>query len=209
MGRKFKRRGGYRLAWDIAAAVFADRGVLRPRDFDPQLNSHHWVHLPFCMSIEQRAPHLYTPWNVHPSQTALASCRGHGAVIGLESALWIAGHLLEEPLPVQIVVPRGSRATRFKDPPIDFHWSDTPDDEAYERRLDEVRVTVHSPARALVDILRIRPPKDWPPLDPRLFPMERVLRLGPQLRALARINAWVEARTRAATAAEPSHPHST
>jgi hypothetical protein len=206
MRRGTKRRGGFRVAIDVIEAALRARGVVRPRDFDRPLNSHNWVNIPTGVSMARWAPALFGPIGERPHDTALASFRGHCPVVGFESALWIAGYILEEPRPVQLVVPRGSRKTRHSEPPIEFHWSDVRDDEEHERDLYGIRVRVHSPARALVDIVRTRAPQNWPQIDPRLFPRERVLRLASQLRAARLLSAWLAAQTRGAPASIPPAP---
>ncbi len=203
MPRKWKRRGGIKVASDIIWKTLGDKGVLRARDFQSTLNSHNWIEFYGKLWVEEVAPRLHLE-RVYPAlPTELAVHRHRGSVIGLESALWVAKLLPEEPIPVRLVVRRGVRPSRFDNPSIEYHWSNTADPAMARMPVFHYRVPAHSVERALIDILRTRPPELWPMLPLDKLNLERLLQLGSQLRALARLSAWLERQKAAPAAASP------
>jgi hypothetical protein len=190
--KSMARRGGIKRAVDLVDELIAKRGVVRACDFERELNSHNWLKV-YPFPLKKVAPRIHCSFFSAAPTTAVATARTRGSVIGLESALWVSGLIPAEPLPVQIVVPRGSRRSRFIDPPIEYHWSDTPDPGTFEKTLWDIPVRVHSPTRALVDVIRIRPPERWPRLAPGAFSEPELLELARVLRAVGKVSDWISA----------------
>jgi hypothetical protein len=155
------------------------------------MNTHNWVNI-LRHSLQEAAPMIFTSDWQTPSPTALAPARHRGSILGLESALYVLGLIQQEPLPVRLVIPRGLKPSRFKDPPIEYHWSSTPDPRARELWFQGIRVCVHSLERAVIDILRAREPNLWPVLWREDVSEAAIMLLAAPLRATTLVTAWIE-----------------
>lgn len=185
------------VAYDITHRVIREKGVLRACDFERELNSHNWLSIYAGLFVKPGAPRLFVR-GPKTFATELAAHRHRSGIIGLESALWVAKLLPAEPTPVCLVVHRGVRPSRFSDPPIEYHWSNTEDDGAKDLRIFNIVARVHSVERALLDILRTRPPELWPSIPLERLDLERLARLASQLRARGPLSAWLAAQKGAA-----------
>jgi hypothetical protein len=191
MGRKTKRRGGISAAYDVVKERLRVAGVVRHRDFEPKLNTHNWLNV-YSFSVSEAAPRLWVSDAKHVSITALASARFSTGVIGLESALFFSKLIKDEPLPVRIVLPRGARKSRFTEPPVEYHWSNVEDPHLIQVFFKGIFVRVYSPARALLDILRMRPPEQWPALPRTAVPEVELWELARTLQAEELVKRWLQ-----------------
>lgn len=192
-----KNRGGIHAALRCTEEALRRRGVVRPRDFQAEMNSHSWPE-DTRLFLKEVSPGLWAPSGRAICATALAQARVPLAVLGLESALWAHRLLRAEPSPVQLVLPRGARASRKLRPPMEFHWGTTPPDQLRALRLDGVPVRAHTVARALVDLVRLQLPERWPRLEDldwgvgvQLVRRQELLALASRLRALTPVRAWL------------------
>lgn len=207
-----KNRGGFHAAFTCVEEALRKSGVVRPRDFQAQMNSHSWPK-DDRLNLTEVAPGVWIPHGRTICATALAQTLVPLAVLGLESALWAHRLLRSEPSPVQLILPRGARASLKPAPPMEFHWSATPPDQLRSLRLDGVPTRAHTVERALVDIVRLHLPERWPRLEDldwavgaQLVCREELLSLASRLRALAPVSAWLS-RQPLAQPAQPASCH--
>ncbi|MHB8879765.1 MAG: hypothetical protein ACYC8T_39255, partial [Myxococcaceae bacterium] len=103
--------------------------------------------------LDEMAEGLFSLPGEHLCASQLALAISRSGRLGLGSALWAEGLLAEEPIPVHLVVPHGTRAPRSRGLPLCVSWA---------RELGEGccsmgrprGLVAHHPARALVDCLR-------------------------------------------------------
>jgi hypothetical protein len=207
-----KDRGGWPVAQRCVDAALSERGFVRPRDFQTRMNSHNWIHeRPF--QLQEVVPHIWVPKGREVAMTALAFACVDNSIVGLESALWVMRVLQTEPSPAQLVIPRHGRASRRTTPAMEFHWSDVADEDVREMRVTGIPLKVHSPVRALVDIIRLRPAEQWPSLREdlawaaslELFSFPAMLALASKLRCRESVSAWISSQAPTSPSTTPVH----
>jgi len=155
-------RGGEVAAIQLVRSLLAQRPVIRPRDVQAAMGSRWWLaHLVRLGELVEVGDGLFSLPGRVPCPSELALAAAPRALLGLTSALWAHRLLADEPVPVHLVLPRGTRVPRQRGTRFCVSWARDVG-EAWMACRTYGSLAAHRPERALVDCLRYRcgPPDD-------------------------------------------------
>jgi len=153
-GAERGHRGGEAAAIELVHSLLSRTPVIRPRDVQAGMGSRWWLgHLVNLGELVKVGAGLFSLPGRRPCPSELALAPR--AILGLTSALWAHRLLADEPVPVHLVLQRGSRVPRQRDVPLCISWARDVG-EAWLVHRGPGTLAVHRIERALVDCLRYR-----------------------------------------------------
>jgi hypothetical protein len=149
-----RHRGGEVAAIKLVRSLLSHRPVIRPRDVQGEMGSRWWMaHLVKIGELVKVGDGLYSLPGRLPCPSELALAIAPQALLGLTSALWANQLLVDEPVPVHLVLPRGVQAPRSRGVPLCISWARDAGN-GWNAPGGPRPLLAHLPCRALIDCLR-------------------------------------------------------